>query len=115
MQLPDRSEELHIRQSYLYLKSIISDEASSVNPNLTRRSIFMYEFQELEELAKSAKQLSQMFTFIHAGSFGEDIAAEAIRYGAMSLYGSTLKAFADGLQDYFDRAYEDWKAKEAAA
>jgi len=75
----------------------------------------MYEFTELEALAKIAAQIRVNIWEICAAIFGEDAPNKKICEGAMSLYNETLKAFADGLQGYFDRAYEDWKEKRGDA
>lgn len=71
----------------------------------------MYEFMELEELAQSAKQLSQMFTFIWAGMTGEERPIKEACDGTLFLYNDMMKSFAASLQDYFSRAYADWKEK----
>jgi len=72
---------------------------------------FMYEFMELEDLAVNATQLAQMFNVFEAALF--DAKSVQVKcMDAMMLYGVLLKNFAGALQDYFDRAYQDWKRQE---
>ena len=71
----------------------------------------MYEFMELEDLAVNATQLAQMFNVFEAALF--DAKSVQVKcMDAMMLYGVLLKNFAGALQDYFDRAYQDWKRQE---
>jgi len=73
----------------------------------------MYEFSELEDLARSAKGLANMMNVFITALF-DNKSGKPKCEDAMSLYCELLDKFADGLQDYFDRAYEDWKEKGAA-